>query len=265
LFPKDVYTHPSAKADYVYFVVDKVLSLAAFGALSISARWVAEELLEAFPATPQAPRLWACALLTAASLVAFDFASFLWHYLTHRVPVLWAFHRVHHAVEALTPISNYREHPVDSHGRSLFQGLFVGMTQAAVVHLLPSARALELWGQNLLYIPFFVFANARHSHVWISFGQFWDRILSSPAQHQIHHGTAPEHIDVNYGLILSIWDRLAGTLYVPTCKETVRYGLVGERRPFPTVLSMYVRPFGDAWRRLRHKSGPKPLEVRAVT
>jgi len=101
----------------------------------------------------------------------------------------------------------------------------------------------------MLYVPFFIFANARHSHVWLSFGPFWSRIFSSPAQHQCHHGTAPEHIDVNYGLVLSIWDGMAGTLYVPRGKEDVRYGLVGERRPFPTVRSMYLSPFRDAWLR----------------
>lgn len=265
LLPAEIYRHPSAKADCAFFVVEKILAVAALGVLSVSASWVAQSLLRAFPAAPQPPRLWACLLLTAASLLAYDFASFLWHYLTHRIPVLWAFHRVHHAAERLTPLSNYREHPVDSQGRALFQAGLIGATQAAVIHLLPSARPLELWGQNLLYVPFYVFINARHSHVWLSFGPFWERIVSSPAQHQCHHGTAPEHIDVNYGFVFSIWDRLFGTLYVPAGRETVRYGLVGEERPFPTVLSMYVRPFGDAWRRLRGRAAAKSHPAPAVT
>lgn len=258
LVPRGLYTHPSARADYLYFIVDKILFVAALGTLAVSGSWMTEELLEAFPVQMQPAQLWASAFVTIAAFLAFDFAAFLWHFLTHRVPVLWAFHRVHHAVEVLTPISNYREHPVDFLGRSLFQGVFVGVVQAAVLHLAPSARPLEVAGQSVLYIPFFVFANTRHSHVWLSFGQFWSRIFSSPAQHQCHHGTAPEHIDVNYGLVLSIWDWLGGTLYVPRGKEQVRYGLVGGQRPFPTVVSMYLRPFADVWLRwTRPPAGPE--------
>ncbi|GAC1545947.1 MAG: sterol desaturase family protein [Myxococcales bacterium] len=262
LFPRELYAHPSAKADYLYFVVDKVLFVAALGALGVSGALVARKLLAVFPVPAQAPRLWASAVLTVFAFVAFDFGAFLWHFLTHRVPVLWAFHRVHHAVEVLTPISNYRDHPVDTLGRSVVQGVCVGVVQAAVMHLIPSARPLEVAGENVLYVPFFIFANARHSHVWLSFGDFWSRVFSSPAQHQCHHGIAPEHIDVNYGLVLSIWDGIAGTLYVPRGKEQVRYGLVGERRPFPTVRSMYLLPFRDAW---RHWAGrPKaPPDVAA--
>jgi sterol desaturase/sphingolipid hydroxylase (fatty acid hydroxylase superfamily) len=247
LFPRELYAHRSAKADYTYFVVDKVLFAGALGALAVSASWVTDRLLDVFPVQQTTPTLRASGVLTLAAFIAFDFAAFLWHLLTHRVPILWAFHRVHHAVEVLTPISNYRDHPIDTLGRSLFQGAFTGAVQAAVLHILPSARPLEVAGQNLLYVPFFVLANARHSHVWLSFGAFWSRIFSSPAQHQCHHGTAPEHIDVNYGLVLSIWDWLAGTLYVPRGREKVDYGLIGEQQPFPTVLSMYVRPFRDAW------------------
>ena len=55
--------------------------------------------------------------------------------------------------------------------------------------------------------------------------------------------------ELNDTVVLSIWDGLWGTLYVPRAKEEVRYGLVGETRPFPTVLSMYLRPFADCWSR----------------
>ena len=247
LFPRDVYTHPSAKADYLYFVVDKILFVAALGTLGLSGDIVTRKLLAVFPAPVELPRLWGSVVLTIAAFLAFDFGGFFSHFLMHRVKVLWAFHRLHHAVEVLTPISNYRDHPVETLGRALVQGVFVGIVQAVMIHLVPSARPLDVAGENMLYVPFFIFANVRHSHVWLSFGTFWSRIFSSPAQHQCHHGTAPEHIDVNYGLVLSIWDWMAGSLYVPRGKEQVRYGLVGEQRPFPTLGSMYLRPFRDAW------------------
>ncbi|MFL5319628.1 MAG: sterol desaturase family protein [Myxococcaceae bacterium] len=251
LFPKDIYRHASTKSDLAFFAVDRLLFFFALGTLEISGETVKAALLSLSPVEPAARSIWQSALLTLFAFLAYDFGAFLWHFASHRLQVLWAFHRVHHAVEVLNPLSNYREHPVDSLGRVLTQGVLVGATAAAALHLLPGARTVTVAGLNAVYLPFFVFFNARHSHVWISFGRWWSRILSSPAQHQCHHGTAPEHIDVNYGLVLSIWDWVAGTLYVPNGREQVNYGLVGEVRPFPTVLSMYVLPFRDAWLRLR--------------
>lgn len=250
LFPREIYTHASARADYVYFIADKVLFVLGLGALGLSGEIVTRHLLSAFPVPQVPPQRWASLLLTLAAFLAFDFGAFFSHLLMHRVRFLWAFHRLHHAVEVLTPLSNYREHPVETLGRSLVQGVCVGLVQAAMMHLIPSARPLELDGGNMLYVPFLAFANARHSHVWLGFGPFWSRIFSSPAQHQCHHGTAPEHIDVNYGLVLSVWDWMAGSLYVPRGREHVRYGLVGETRPFPTLPRMYLQPFRDAWRQL---------------
>ena len=259
LFPTEIYAHPSARADSWYFAVNKVLFCCGLGTFALSGDLVTERLLRAWPAPARSGgALWAAALLTVAVFVAFDFGAFFWHLLSHRIPVIWAFHRVHHSVEVLTPLSNYREHPVDALGRTLFQGALVGVTQAALVHLFPGARPLEAFGLNAVYLPFFFFANARHSHVWVSYGARLSRIFSSPAQHQCHHGIAPEHVDVNFGLALSVWDWLWGTLYVPQGHHRVVYGLIGEQRPFPTIVSMYLLPFRDAWLAARDASALSP-------
>ena len=55
----------------------------------------------------------AAAALLAALFVARDFGVFAAHALQHRVPLLWAFHKVHHTTTALTPLSALRAHPVD--------------------------------------------------------------------------------------------------------------------------------------------------------
>ena len=34
------------------------------------------------------------------------------HWLSHKVPLLWEFHKVHHNAEVLTPLTNFRLHPV---------------------------------------------------------------------------------------------------------------------------------------------------------
>lgn len=265
LFPREIYAHPSARADYVFFAVDKLVIFATLAILPLSGDAVTREILSLVPAQPAAAaRPWGTVLMTVAVFLAFDLGAFVWHFLTHRVRVLWAFHRVHHAAEVLTPLSNYREHPVDSIGRSLVQGALIGVAQAALRLALPSAQPLEVFGINAVYVPFFVLANARHSHLWVGFGRVWSRVFISPAQHQCHHGTAPRHIDVNYGLVLAVWDSVSGSLYVPREREEVRYGLVGETQPFPTVLSMYLRPFRDAFRQPQAGAGESQRHARSA-
>ena len=42
-------------------------------------------------------------LKVVLSVLLLDYTLYLWHVLTHKVPVLWRFHRVHHADLDLTP------------------------------------------------------------------------------------------------------------------------------------------------------------------
>jgi len=91
----------------------------------------------------------------------------------------------------------------------------------------------------------------RHSHIWLDFGPVLDRILISPAQHQIHHSLAPKHHDCNYGLTLAVWDWMFGTLYVPQSREVLAFGVADrEGNPEPQVhrslKEAYLVPFTEA-------------------
>jgi len=47
---------------------------------------------------------------TAASVVLLDYTLYLWHVLTHRVPLLWRFHEIHHADRDLDVTTAMRFH-----------------------------------------------------------------------------------------------------------------------------------------------------------
>jgi sterol desaturase/sphingolipid hydroxylase (fatty acid hydroxylase superfamily) len=80
----------------------------------------------------------------------------------------------------------------------------------------------------------------RHSHVPISFG-FMEHVLVSPRMHQQHHSIAPEHVDVNMGLVFSFWDRALGTWRRPAWGETFTFGVVG--RSGLSLRSSLLSPF----------------------
>ena len=89
----------------------------------------------------------------------------------------------------------------------------------------------------------------RHSHIWLSYGPIVSKILISPAQHQIHHSSLPQHIDKNFGLVFSFWDGLFKSLYIPKSREKLEFGLTeNEHTNFRTVSSLFFHPFALAYR-----------------
>src|SRR5215204_1944067 len=117
-FPAHIYKHRSARVDYFYFVVNKLFFGVLFAELAIGSQvssLAVATMLGSVSTSPMLPH--AGALSTAATAIAFvlcaDFGLWLGHYLLHRVPLLWEFHKVHHSAEVLTPFSAGRVHPID--------------------------------------------------------------------------------------------------------------------------------------------------------
>jgi sterol desaturase/sphingolipid hydroxylase (fatty acid hydroxylase superfamily) len=115
---------------------------------------------------------------------------------------------------------------------------------------------VEVLGVNVLLFAWYIFGfHLRHSHVWLAYPAWLSHILVSPAQHQIHHSSAPRHFDRNMGFIFAFWDAFAGTLYVPRAKEDISYGLAGaEPGEFQSVAALYLRPFRNLSRRRRARA-----------
>ncbi|MCX7674897.1 MAG: sterol desaturase family protein, partial [Bdellovibrionaceae bacterium] len=129
LFAKNYWWHPSARQDYVLFLLNGLLkSLFLSWNLGLSfyiARftWSALELL-----WPSPHLVISSVPLFMFTLLAFafdDFLRFFHHYLSHKLPWLWYLHRVHHSAEVLTPITLFRTHPLES----LMGGFRNGLSQ----------------------------------------------------------------------------------------------------------------------------------------
>jgi sterol desaturase/sphingolipid hydroxylase (fatty acid hydroxylase superfamily)/creatinine amidohydrolase/Fe(II)-dependent formamide hydrolase-like protein len=191
-------------------------------------------------------------LTTIVLTLALDFGLFLAHWLLHKVPFLWPFHAVHHSAESLTPFTGYRQHPLDT----LFNALVTGSLMGSVLGILrfslgDQIHFIGVGGQTVFILLFYLFGyHLRHSHIWVSYGTRWSKILISPAQHQIHHSLATQHHDKNFGYMLAIWDGLFRTLYIPKNRESLTFGLqdsfLGQK---PTFTGLLLLPFSEV---LRH-------------
>ncbi|MBL8680609.1 MAG: sterol desaturase family protein [Myxococcales bacterium] len=256
LADRRVWLHRSSRADLELIALKALLRALAMtvtgaSALVIAGRTVSALRSIAAPPSLAAPAWLVAALFTITAFVLEDASRFALHWLMHKVPALWAFHRVHHSAEVLTPFTLYRTHPVESalnHSRS---AIVIGTVTGAFVWLFGTAvRGWELFSVDAIgFLWSLAGANLRHSHVWLSFGPRVERWLLSPAQHQIHHSTALAHLDKNFGTILALWDRLARSLYTTNhAREPLAFGLRDDRQP-QRGLALLLEPFAFLLRR----------------
>lgn len=171
---------------------------------------------------------------TVLAFVWDDFLRFAQHWLMHRVPLLWRIHSVHHSARVLTPITLFRNHPLESAIATLRNSLSLGVMTGLFIFLFESRfTVLTLLGVNAFGFLFnFLGANLRHSHIPVAFGSWLETVFISPKQHQVHHSTDPAHFNKNLGVSLALWDRLNGSLvYSHQVQErTLKFGLPGLRR-----------------------------------
>lgn len=250
-FPKSIYWHRSARTDYGFFYFTKILFFliplymigSAASAVFLSS--YLKPLANPFGLI-ELPNFAVNILFTVASLLAADLALFITHYLAHKIPLLWEFHKVHHSAEVLTPLTVYRMHPVDDIVAMSCVGIFTGFTEAVFFWIFPQkVSVVTIFGFDIAYFIYFLAGyHLRHSHIWFSYGPFLSRILVSPAQHQIHHSANPEHYDKNFGFIFAFWDLLTRSLIVPKTKMDIQFGLAhDEAKEFSSPLRLLFLPF----------------------
>ena len=251
---RDAVRHRSTRHDVLLFVTNAAFVAPLIAIVFESGRIVRplRDGIEAVTGRHSLLSGWqARVFITVALAMAADFGFFVAHALQHRVPALWQFHRVHHSAPILTPLTNGREHPVADVFQALFVTLMLTVTAAVSLALVtPGVRVVSIEGTNVVILGSFVaLANLRHSGTWISFGRRIEHVISSPAQHQIHHSIDPRHFDRNFGVMFSLWDWLFGTLYTTETHEELHFGLPNQSNYEWTAASLYLGPLAGIVRR----------------
>jgi sterol desaturase/sphingolipid hydroxylase (fatty acid hydroxylase superfamily) len=164
-----------------------------------------------------------------AGIVLLDFATYHWHVATHRVPLLWRLHAVHHADLDMDWTTALRFHAFD-------MALTVPLRMAEVRVLGVSRRALEIYGT-------WFFANVafHHANLKLPFDRQLAWIFTSPGMHDIHHRAEAHATDSNYSSGLSVWDRAFGS-FSPS-RPDVPIGIAGDVFSALTLREALRAPF----------------------
>lgn len=272
IFPSSIYTHLSARQDYKFFyltiILEAIILIPLVTFITPVIALFVVRFLNYLPinmisdAKPIENGMWLAIFYTFISVVIADFALFYAHYLQHKIPWLWQFHKVHHTAKVLTPITLYRMHPIDNLLTYSLVGLLLGITQGFFQFFTgPDAVIIDFMGVNVFFGLFYIMGyNLRHSHIWFDFGPVLDHIFISPAQHQIHHSSEKRHLDKNMGLMFAFWDYFFNTLYIPKEKENFELGITSqkEQEEFEgSALKLFWMPFVCIYEQIKNKGFKK--------
>jgi sterol desaturase/sphingolipid hydroxylase (fatty acid hydroxylase superfamily) len=148
------------------------------------------------------------ALVLAVALV---FVGNYWgHRLTHRVPVLWRFHAVHHSISDMDWVAAGRLHPLDSAFTQAF-------TIVPLFLLGYNGRVFAGVAVALTLLAIFQHANVRLRFPVVR----W--LVPTPEWHHWHHAIDDDAADKNFGL--PIVDKLFGTAYMPRGRRPTGFGI----------------------------------------
>jgi sterol desaturase/sphingolipid hydroxylase (fatty acid hydroxylase superfamily) len=168
------------------------------------------------------------------AVLLMDYTLYWWHVATHRVPLLWRFHKVHHVDRDLTASTALRFH----FGEMV---LSVPWRAAQVALIGVTPRALSLW-QTLLTVSVLF----HHSNLRLPEGMERRLVpfLVTPRMHGIHHSNVPSEMNANWSSGLMIWDRLHGTLRLDVPQRQITIGVPGQRATQRITLGrLVVMPF----------------------
>jgi len=196
--------------NFLFYAVFFLANILWATVLVFSIEWLNENKVGLFYLV-QLPA-WAKLIL---GIAVFDFVSYWFHRMAHKVPLIWRFHRVHHSDTRMDSTTYFRGHPIE-----VF--LWFGLSNILAAGLF----GLDLIALGFYYLvatPFFIIEHSR-----LRFPEWLDKtaglLFVTPNLHKVHHEQDQYYTDSNYSDIFILWDRLFGT-YKHKPVEEMKFGL----------------------------------------
>jgi sterol desaturase/sphingolipid hydroxylase (fatty acid hydroxylase superfamily) len=135
------------------------------------------------------------------SFLILDFAVWLEHVASHKVPVLWRIHRMHHSDTGFDVTTALRFHPLE---------IVLSMFWKAAVVIFIGAPVL-----SVLLFEIVLNGSSMFNHANVRLPERLDgllrRLVVTPDMHRVHHSSDRPETDSNFGFNFSFWDRCFAT------------------------------------------------------
>lgn len=170
--------------------------------------------------------------------VVWELGHFVYHYLAHKVRLLWCLHSTHHAPESMNLFV--------SHAHFFLEAPYADVIRTTTCILLGVSPPLLFlimfidgtWG-TFIHAGEKLMKDARLGAL--------ERWILTPSHHRVHHARNPLYIDTNYCNLLNIWDRVFRTYQEERPELPPEYGIT---RPMNagSFLDVYFGEIVALWR-----------------
>lgn len=179
--------------------------------------------------------------------IVWEFSHFVYHFLAHKIRILWCLHSTHHAPQTMNLSVTYTH-------------FFLEAPYADVIRT--SICILAGVNPPLLFLIMFIdgtwgaFIHVGEQIMKDGRMGFLNKIILTPSHHRVHHAKNPQYIDTNYCNLLNIWDKAFGTFENERKDIPIEYGIT---RPMNanSFLDANFGEFGALWKDIRNAPGIK--------
>lgn len=162
-------------------------------------------------------------------LLVYDFCSYWAHRISHFNRFFWATHVVHHTAEYYNLTVSFRLSWVQHFKILFFIPLALTGFHPVILLIVHQLGVLFQFWQHTEYI--------KKLHPW---AEWW---LVTPSNHRVHHGSDEIYIDKNFGVMLTIWDRLLKTYQPEVMRPT--YGITTNIKKSMNPLYLNFHEYGS--------------------
>lgn len=166
-----------------------------------------------------------------------SFWYFLVHLASHKIPLLWRFHKVHHSDYDLDVTTTFRVHPLIYLMTILMNVLVVivlGLQPEAIIAHAMIVLLIDMWHHTSLQSPAFI-------------ESILCPYIITPKLHHLHHSDHFRETETNFGHDFALWDRIFGTYLAKPERspQDFRYGLKQHPKKRADSLDLQLlAPFG---------------------
>lgn len=154
--------------------------------------------------------------------IIWELSHFVYHYLGHKVRILWCLHSTHHAPQQMNLTVNF--------AHFFLEAPYADVIRTSICILLGVNPALlflimfidGFWG-SFIHIGENIIKDGRLG--------FLNKILLTPSHHRVHHAKNPLYMDTNFCNLLNIWDKVFKTYQDERKDIHIEYGITRKMNP----------------------------------
>ncbi|HNL38551.1 MAG TPA: sterol desaturase family protein, partial [Saprospiraceae bacterium] len=161
-----------------------------------------------------------------------DFIQWNTHRILHRVPWLWEVHKVHHSVRQMGFAAHMRYHFVET------------LVYRSMEYIPLAMIGFGIQDFILVHLFTILIGHLNHANIYLPLGPL-KYVLNTPQMHIWHHAKElPEgSYGINYGITLSLWDYLFGTVWMPGSGRDIKLGFEEVDRYPHGFFDQLIKPF----------------------